>query len=285
MTKPSSHALPHCETLLLAQSGGCLTIMFNRPEQRNAMNTQMSAELNAVIDQLAHNERIRTVIFRGAGGNFCAGGDIKERREQIAEIAPACNPVYLRNRSAGQMFKKIAHLPQTTLAFVEGAAMGGGFGFACIADMTLVAASAKLGMPETTLGVAPAQIAPYVVRRIGLTKARQLALTGQRINGEEACQLGLAQYVFRDLEDGERQLAALVKKIDGCGPKANAVTKEIMNAVSSLTEDELIEFSAARFAALNEAEEGREGQRAFVEKRAPQWPSLHGTEEFQKTKS
>jgi isohexenylglutaconyl-CoA hydratase len=270
-------SLPVCETLLLSVDNACLTVTFNRPETRNAMNNQMAAELNAVVDYLFTAQAIRTVVFRGADHNFCAGGDIKERRAQVAETRPGHDPVFERNVGAGRLFRKMARLPQTTIAYVEGAAVGGGFGFACLLDITLVEASAKLGMPETTLGVAPAQIAPHVVRRIGLTQARHLALTGRRINGEEALRLDIAQYLFHGEEDGERQLATLLAQIDRCGPQATAATKAIMNATLEMDADEIIEFAARRFAELNQGEEGREGQAAFVEKRPPRWPSLRPT--------
>jgi len=266
--------LPVCETLLLKEENGCLTVTFNRPEVRNAMNNLMAAELNTIVDYLTNEQSIRTVVFRGADHNFCAGGDIKERRAQVAATVPGHNPVYDRNVGAGRLFQKMARLPQTTVAYVEGAAVGGGFGFACLLDITLVEAGAKLGMPETTLGVAPAQIAPHVVRRIGLPQARHLALTGRRINGEEAFQLGIAQYLFHGSEDGERQLAQLLAQIARCGPQASAVTKAIMNATVQMNEDEIIEFAAQHFAALNQGDEGSEGQLAFVEKRPPRWPSL-----------
>ncbi len=270
--------LPSCETLLLSQRQECLTIVLNRPALRNAMNNRMSDELQAVTEYLAGNQQIRALVLRGAEHNFCAGGDIKERRAQVEEKTGDQDPVYERNVRAGQLFKKIAELPQTTIAFVEGAAMGGGFGFACLMDITLVAASAKMGMPETTLGVAPAQIAPYVVRRIGLSKARHMALTGGRISGEEAYQLGVAHYLFQTPEEGEQQLARLLEQIATCGPRACAVTKEIMNAAAGGLDDSLIEFAAERFCELNRGGEGREGQAAFVEKRKARWFSMSGEE-------
>lgn len=262
------------ETLLLAIRDGYLEIKFNRPQQRNAMNDQMIAELHSVVDALATDLSVRAVVLRGTGAHFCAGGDIKERRDQVEQMAAGDDSIYARNVSAGQLFKKIAQLPQTTIAYVEGAALGGGFGLACLADITLADAEARLGMPETTLGVAPAQIAPHVVRRVGLTKARHLALTGRRINGEEAVALGIAQYLFRGAVDGERQLAQVLAEVQRCGPAACAATKAIMNAVGYLDADQSIDYGARYFAELNQGDEGREGQLAFVEKRPPRWPRL-----------
>ncbi len=167
-------------------------------------------------------------------------------------------------------FLDFERLPQTTLAVVEGSAFGGGMGYACLADITIVSATAKMGMPETTLGVAPAQIAPYVVKRIGLTRARQLALTGERFDGRKAYEYGIAQYLAEP-EDLEKVTEDVIAGILRCGPKANAATKKIMLNVGKYQDEELIARSAEIFAELNRSGEGKEGQTAFAEKRNPAW--------------
>ncbi|MHA1564733.1 MAG: enoyl-CoA hydratase/isomerase family protein [Alphaproteobacteria bacterium] len=266
------NALPDCETLLLRSGGGRLYVTFNRPERRNAMNNRMVSELHAVADHLIEDRTIRTVILRGAGGYFCAGGDNKERRNHIDSTTNTDNPAMARNRISGRLFDKFANLPQTTVAVVEGVALGGGFGFACLADITLVDTDAKLGMPETRLGIAPAQIAPYVVRRVGLPAARHMALTGRRIEGAEALALGIAQYLFRGAEELEATLESVLLEIEACGPAACAATKSIMGMAERLPADELIERAAEIFSELSSSAEGREGHLAFVEKRPPRWP-------------
>lgn len=264
-------SLPATNTLLLKQSGARLYVTLNRPERRNAMNNQMNQELHELADCLSRSESIRVVILQGAGGHFCAGGDIKERKEQTDSSTEGVDPARERNIKSGQLFKKFWHLPQTLIVVVEGSAMGGGFGLACIADLTLVHQDAKLGMPETTLGIAPAQIAPYVVKRIGLTRAKQMALTGERINGEMAYQLGIAQYLATSTQQLIELLESVIQQVERCGPKACAATKKIMHEVGQKDEDEMIEFSADIFSKLNKQDEGREGHRAFVEKRKPIW--------------
>ena len=263
--------LPKTDTLLLDYSKGRLYITLNRPERRNAMNNQMNQELHDITDFLATSESIRVVIIRGAGGHFCAGGDIKERKEQTDSAAQSADPARDRNIRSGQLFKKFWQLPQTLIAAVEGSAMGGGFGLACLADLTIVTKDAKLGMPETTLGIAPAQIAPYVVKRIGLTRAKQMALTGERINGEQAHQIGIAQYLADSSDSLDSLLETVVQQVEQCGPKACAATKQLMQQVGEIDADEMIQFSATIFSALNKQDEGREGHRAFVEKRKPIW--------------
>ncbi|WP_373084119.1 enoyl-CoA hydratase/isomerase family protein [Sneathiella sp.] len=263
--------LPKCEHLLLEVIGSRLNLTFNRPDQRNAINSKMGAEFAAVVDWLEASKLVRVVVLRGAGGHFCAGGDIKERRSMAEDtVEGGEDPIRARNKSAGMAFLKFEHLPQTTIAVVEGSAFGGGMGYACLADITIVAEGARMGMPETTLGVAPAQIAPYVVKRIGLTRARQLALTGERFDGTKAYDYGIAQYLCAD-KDVDRTLAEVVERVMRCGPLANAATKAIMLKVGSLPEEEMVGFSAEKFAELNRSSEGKEGQSAFAEKRKPVW--------------
>ncbi|HZD25695.1 MAG TPA: enoyl-CoA hydratase-related protein [Alphaproteobacteria bacterium] len=265
-------ALPDCETLALSRDGGRVHLTFNRPDVRNAMNNRMGEEFNAVLEALERDRTVRAIVLRGAGGHFSAGADIKERRQQAEETAPpGSDPLAERNARGGRMFLKLNAMPQVVIAAVEGAALGGGFGIACVADVTLVTRDARLGMPETTIGVAPAQIAPFVVKRIGLTQARRLALTGARIDGAEAWRLGIAHDLCDDTAALEARLEEVLQAVERCGPEANAVTKEIMLAVGSMPDEEMVQFSAARFAALNRSAEGLEGQRAFIEKRAPDW--------------
>jgi len=146
--------LPQCNTILLERVGARLNMTLNRPERRNAINNEMGVEFNSVVEWLHNNSEIRLVVLRGAGGHFCAGGDIKERRS-LAETDTGSDedPIMARNMRAGLGFLRFANLPQTTIAMVEGSAFGGGMGYACLADLTIVTRSARMGMPETALGV------------------------------------------------------------------------------------------------------------------------------------
>ncbi|MCX7568105.1 enoyl-CoA hydratase-related protein [Sulfitobacter sp. F26169L] len=264
-------SLPACETLMLTQRGSRLDVVLNRPESRNAINARMAAEFSDLLDWLAQTDAIRLVVLRGAGGHFCAGGDIKERRT-MGETPPedGGDPILARNARAGRGFLKFQNLPQTTIAAVEGSAFGGGLGYACMADITIVTKGARMGMPETRLGIAPAQIAPFVVKRVGLARARQLALTASRFGGQEAYDYGIAQYLCED-RDLDKTLEDVAAQVMACAPKASAATKEILLAVGTMPDDELATFAATRFAALSRGPEGREGQTAFAQKRAPNW--------------
>ena len=262
-------SLPTCETLSLRQDGSRLDITFNRPSQRNAMNSVMAREFSDVVDHLARTPSLCVVTLRGAGGHFCAGGDIKERRS-MADEAGGVEAIEQRNRDVGHTFLRFARLPQTTIALVEGSAFGGGFGYACLTDITILTHGAHMGMPETRLGVAPAQIAQWVVRRIGVPRARQLALTAERFDGATAYGYGVGQYLCAD-DEADSVLETVVAKVQACGPLACAATKRIMNAVDEGRETELIDLAAREFGQLNGGAEAREGQSAFAQKRAPVW--------------
>jgi len=265
--------LPDTKFLKLEQSTGRLDVIFNRPDQRNAMNQQMIGEFCDVLEWLQSNKDVRVAVLRGAGGHFSAGGDIKERRGQLDELDGDGNdPVIARNIQAGKMFMDLEQLPQVTISAITGSAFGGGFGYACVTDITVLAQSAKMGMPETTLGVIPAQIAPYVVKRIGLSMARKMAVTAERIDGQTAYLRGVGQYFCEDTEL-DTTIDEIVESVLKCGPQANAVTKDIMGKFGTMPIEELSRYSAEQFAVLNRSDEGREGQAAFAEKRKPKWQS------------
>ncbi|TKR56282.1 enoyl-CoA hydratase [Allopusillimonas ginsengisoli] len=265
-------ALPTFETLILRQDQARLDVTFNRPDQRNAINSVMAHEFSALLDYLADTPALRVVTLRGAGGHFCAGGDIKERRD-LADEAGGAQAIEERNRKAGHIFLRFARLPQTTIALVEGSAFGGGFGYACLTDITILTHGARMGMPEVRLGVAPAQIAQWVVRRIGLTRARQLALTAERFDGATAYRYGVGQYLCSD-DEADSMLETVVAKVQACGPLACAATKRIVNAVDQGREIELIDLAAREFGQLNGGSEAREGQSAFAQKRVPVWGAV-----------
>jgi isohexenylglutaconyl-CoA hydratase len=159
---------------------------------------------------------------------------------------------------------------------VEGAALAGGLGMACCADVVVVTRDAQFALTETTLGIPPAQIAPIVAARLGLPTARRLMLTAARFTGDEAARLGLADFVAADpgeLDRFEHETRAQVRR---CAPGANATTKEILLAARTLQGDALRQFAAESFARCVVGAEGREGLQAFVEKRQPSWAVAPG---------
>jgi isohexenylglutaconyl-CoA hydratase len=266
--------LPSCSSLLLDREGARLRVTLNRPDTKNALDHEMVTELLAVVDFLAAARDVASVVLRGAGGTFCAGGDINGFLAQFTAPPPAedaKDPIALNNRRFGSFLERFDGLPQTIVLAIEGAAFGGGLGLACIGDVVVCMADARFAMSETGLGIVPAQIAPFVARRIGVPEARRLALTGTRFDGREALRIGLVHHLCEDQAAFAATLAKLLADIDRCAPGANAATKRLLLASRTTPLDALLDDAADAFAAALRSAEGREGVTAFLEKRPAAW--------------
>ena len=169
--------LPDVQDLVLEHEGSVLTIWFNRPEAKNALSADMVESLDAVLDAVHEDRSIRAIVIRGRGGVFCAGGDIKGFKSGAQGGEPDPAEVARGNRRFGEVMQKLNEQPQTVIMLVDGAAIGGGLGLACVGDVTIVTEDARFRLSETSLGIPPAQIAPFVTERVGLTHARRLMLT------------------------------------------------------------------------------------------------------------
>ena len=265
--------LPHCKELLLEDAGGVLTVTLNRPHKRNAMNSQLVDELIAVIDTIADKRDCRVLVLRGAVGNFCAGGDISGMNEsQPVTEQDGRDASWHFNRSFGTLISKLNRAPQLVICLLDGAVLGGGFGLACVADFGIADQRAMFAMPETGLGIIPAQIAPFVVSRIGLTQARRLALFGMRVDGTEALRIGLVHQVVDGPEQMQEALAMALKLAMKTAPHATAVTKQLLlDAHETPVIESLLDRAADDFSTALTSAEGQEGTKAFVQKRKPSW--------------
>ncbi len=270
--------LPETGHLHLAFDAGVLRVTLARPEARNAMSLVMVSELEAVLDAVEDRRDVRVIVLRGAAGNFCAGGDIKDmagaRSQPLREGEP--DALEVTNRAFGKMLTRVDRAPQAVVAVLEGAVLGGGMGLACVADVAIAREDAGFGLPETGLGVPPAQIAPFLVRRLGASRARQLAVTGGRFDGRTAHAIGLVHFVCADDDALERQLARTLADILRCAPTAVAVTKRLMLAVGSVELEALLDEGAREFARAARGPEGVEGMTAFLQKRRPRWAGDEG---------
>ncbi len=270
----SESPFPECETLLVRQEDHALHVTLNRPKVRNAMSLKMVHEFMALFERIADSRDIRALVLRGSDGHFCAGGDIKDManaRMAAAKPADDEDPFYTLNRQFGRMITAANQLPQVVIAVTEGAVLGGGFGLCCISDVALSASSAQFGLPETGLGIPPAQIAPFVVRRIGLTQTRRLALLGARFDGNEAQRLGIVHEVHADTAQLEAALQHVLQQVKRCAPHANRYTKQLILGVGDRPLDTLLDDAAHAFSAAVQSEEGQEGTLAFMQKRQPSW--------------
>ncbi|GAB4315964.1 MAG: isohexenylglutaconyl-CoA hydratase [Phototrophicales bacterium] len=253
------------ETLAIEIKQPFAYVTLNRPEVRNAMNQQMVQDLLHFFDSIRENRAIRAVVLAGAGGHFCAGGDIKEMQESFANPQDDGST---RTAEFDRMLQAVERAPQVVVARVEGAAMGGGFGLVCVSDIAIASTDAKFGLPEVRLGIVPALISPYVIRRMGLTEARKLMLTGGRFSGMEAARYGVVHDVTEP-QALDATVQAILEDIRQCSPEALAACKElIFRAVDG---DTTAEYRAKKLDALRRSESGQEGMMAFIQKRKPTW--------------
>jgi isohexenylglutaconyl-CoA hydratase len=172
------------EVLHSVTAAGVLFVTLNDPKRRNALNETMLAALEAEIARAEHDETIRAFVLRGAGGVFCAGGDFATFKALMAtaEIEADPDPIARNNRSFGTLLTRLVDLPVPTVAVVAGVAAGGGTGLAAACDVVLANAGATFATPETSLGLPPAQIAPFIAARVGRQRATQLLCAGRRID-------------------------------------------------------------------------------------------------------
>ncbi len=262
--------LPVCQTLSLEPHNGVLHITLNRPECRNAMSLQMVAELRSVLAAVRDDRGVRALVIGGAGGHFCAGGDIKDMAGARGQGASAYREL---NRTFGALLQEVQHAPQVVVTVLQGAVLGGGFGLACVSDVAMADHQAQFGLPETSLGLLPAQIAPFVVQRIGLTQARRLALTAARFDGIQAHRMGLVHFVEQDAQALAERLDEVLAHVLCCAPGANALTKQLLLASVAQPSEELLDQAAEWFSEAVTGTEGTEGTVAFVQKRKPGWAS------------
>ncbi|MFY9641795.1 MAG: enoyl-CoA hydratase/isomerase family protein [Rhodomicrobium sp.] len=260
-------------TLSLIRQGDVLTVRLNRPEARNAMSQTMLREL---LDVLAEAEAagVRIVVLRGSGGHFSAGADLHDMAQaRRTPIAHETDPIARVNAAFGHVCAAYAQSPLAIVAVLEGAVMGGGFGLACCSDVAIALQTADFRLPETSLGLIPAQIAPFLVERLGYSEAKRIAVTGARFGADEAFRIGLVHKVCANGTELEAALAATLHQILACAPGALAETKKLLRRARFEDPASLVEHAAALFGKAARGEEGAEGLRAFAEKRKPSWAS------------
>lgn len=280
-------------TLQVQTAQGVRTLTLNRPEVRNAMSMAMVDELLAALRDAEHQPDVRAVVLRGAGGHFCAGGDIadmaqarmklaQQQAQQLADKAAtgqataAPNPVALTNAAFGKLCLAYARSPLPIVTVLEGTVMGGGFGLACVSDVSLALDTVSFRLPETSLGIIPAQIAPFLVERLGYAEAKRLAVTGAKVGAAEALSIRLVHEVHTDAAALDAALQRTLASILACGPQAIAATKSLLSHARLSPPEQLVDDAAALFARAVLSDEGQEGTSAFMQKRKPYWVPQQG---------
>ncbi len=242
-------------------------IVFSRPEVHNAFNDTMIFELLDVVGKLREPSDVRVVVITGEGKSFCAGADVNWMRK-VMDFSFEEN--FQESLKLAELMYSLYSLDLPTIAMINGAAIGGGMGFVSAADIAVAASNAKFSLSEVKLGLVPACISPYVIRKAGEASCRRLMLTGERISADEALKIGLVGAVVEP-DELESAVGGLVETLVSSGPGAIAACKKLLREVPGMSLEDAKRFTAESLAHLRVSEEGQEGMRAFLEKRRPSW--------------
>src|SRR6202795_1969234 len=258
-------------TLLLEFSGEIAKITLNRPDKRNAINTQMIAELQTVLDTIEKSHS-RVVIVTGAGKAFCAGMDL-EMLAAITKQSPAENQDDARG--IPKMLGPFWSFPRPLIAAVNGAALAGGCGIATLCDFTLAVPEAKFGYTEVKIGFLPALVSVFLTRQIGDKRARDLLLTGRQIDAQEAKDLGLVNEIV-PAESLIERAQELAEVLIAASPSSLTRAKWLLTAAAADSVDHDLERAILENARIRCTPDFKEGLASFLEKRKPVWAGETG---------
>jgi len=245
------------------------TITMRRPEVHNAFNAQLVQDLQAAFTELRSDTRLHAVILTGEGPSFSAGADLNMMKASATFTQEQNLDDALH---MADLFDTINTFPCPVIARVNGTAMGGGVGLLAVCDIVIAVDSARLAFSEVKLGIAPAVISPYVVRKIGETHARVLFVTGERFSAAHAREIGLV-HILTPADELDDALGKMVSELLSSGPQALRACKALALNVGHMDHAAASRYTAGLIATLRVSDEGQEGLRSYLEKRKPGWIS------------
>jgi methylglutaconyl-CoA hydratase len=251
----------------VAVDGPVARVFLARPAVRNAFDGATVHALREAVAAVSLREDVRVVVLGGHGPVFSAGADLEWMRT-VAGFTGEQNLADARSLAA--LFETIDLSPKPIVARVQGAALGGGAGLVAVADIAVAAAGAQFGFTEVRLGLVPAVISPFVLRKIGASAAREVFLTGERFSADKALAMGLVHRVVPDSEL-DSAVDERVRELLQAAPGAVAAAKALVREVAGRRPEEVRDATASRIAERRATAEGQEGLRAFLEKRKPGW--------------
>ncbi len=252
--------------LRLDRVGSVAHVVLNRAAVHNAFNDALIASLTTAFLELDRDRSVRVVVLRGEGRSFCAGADLGWMGSMV-QYDEADNK--RDSLELAGMYETIDRCSKPVIAQVQGAAIGGGCGLACVSDIVVCGPRARFALSEVRLGLAPAVIAPYVVRKIGSSQARWLFLTGERIGPQRAFEIGMAHKLVDEEAALDKAVETVIQDLLRGGPAAQAACKQLARQADRWVNP--AERTAGIIAGLRVGVEGQEGMLAFLEKRSPAW--------------
>lgn len=246
---------------------GVATLTLAREEKHNALSAEMMTELEQAARDLAGNAAVRVVVLAAEGKTFCAGGDLAWMRAQFDMDADTRR---VESRRIATVLGALYELPQPLIGRVQGNALGGGVGLVSVCDVAIGVAGAKLGFTETRLGLIPANIGPYVLARMGATRASEVFMSARVFDADEAVRLNLLSRTV-DPYGLDEAIESEVLPYLSCAPGAVAEAKALMRDLVGRVTPQQVDMAIDALARRWQSDEAREGVGAFFDKRAPSW--------------
>lgn len=255
------------ETIEVSIRDRVARVALNRPDVRNAFNEVMIEDLIRVLEKVERDDAVRVFVLTGKGTAFCSGADLNWMKKMKGFTV---EENYRDAMRLAELMFKLYNLPKPTIARVNGASIGGSNGLVAACDIVIASHRAEFSLSEVKIGLVPACIGPYLVKRIGEAACRDLFLTGERISADQAKNLGLVNDVVTH-ENLDARLEEKAGNLLTSGPHALAVSKELLSRVGAMPLAEAKEYTARMIADLRCGQEAQEGMTAFLEKRKPRW--------------
>jgi len=242
-------------------------VKLNRPKKHNAFNPEIIKQLTQFFKTAAKDKSVRAIYLSGVGPSFCAGADL-EWMKSSAKFTMKQN--LADAKALDKMFASAASCPLPIVSYLHGSGFGGGVGLAAISDIAVAEVETKFCFSEVRLGLVPAVISQYVLKKMLPNKAKEFMLTGQVFTAADACSAGLVEFSGRELESREYIFKAL-EKISEAGPEAVAGTKQLIGDLQTMARAEHSVLTTKVIAQRRVSKEGQEGLKAFFAKRRPNW--------------
>jgi methylglutaconyl-CoA hydratase len=254
-------------TLELERDGKTLLLWLARPEKRNSFDSQLLKELAAAFAEIDQDPSVRVLVISGRGQSFCAGADLSWMR-QVVDYTFAEN---LRDSQAiADAFKALYAMRKPTIAAVNGATIGGGMGFLGACDIAVASQAAVFSLSEVRLGLVPACISPFLLRRAPAGALRRYMLSGERFDAATALRLGLVDEVTT-VEGLIPKAKSIAAGLAEAAPGAQAVVKELLERVPGQGLDAALKYAVEVIAKLRAGAEAQKGMRSFLEKKPCVW--------------
>jgi len=255
------------ETLEVSKENNIVKIILNRPEFHNAMNEKVMKELITCFKGFNNDKNIRVIILTGSGKSFCAGADLYWMKSMV-NYSKEEN--VKDSRLLLDLFEIIYSCKKPVIACVNGHAFGGGIGLFAVCDVVIAIPKCKFAFSEVKLGIIPAVISTYVVRRLGISNMKRLFITGERFDSNYAKEVGLVDIIV-DENKIDETLEKYINLILSSGPKAINEIKKLVNTYENMNIKSFKDHTVKKIAELRVSKEGQEGINAFLEKRKSEW--------------